>query len=61
MTKTFSIKDISIKERIEAEKRGISYATLATRMYHGWTKERALTEVVKQRRKTRRKKKCAQY
>lgn len=54
MTQLFSIQDISIKERIEAEKLGIRYATLATRMYHGWTKERALTEPVKRKRKIRR-------
>ncbi len=56
---TFSIKDISIRERFEATQRGISYATLATRMHHGWTKERALTEPVNAngKRKKRGKKK----
>ena len=49
--KPFSVRDITIKERFEAKKRGISYATLATRLYHGWTKERALTEPVKRKKR----------
>lgn len=55
--KPFSVQDISIKERFEAEKRGISYATLATRLYHGWTKERALTELVNSNGKRKKKRK----
>jgi len=52
---SFSIKDISVKERFEAEQRGISYATLSTRMYHGWKKERALTEPVNANGKRKKK------
>ena len=55
--KPFSVRDITIKERFEAKKRGISYATLATRLYHGWTKERALTELINVNSKRKKKRK----